>query len=405
MEKILFFIKRKKPLKDGTLPIFVRVKVNGTSCEIATGKSTIESQWIVAKGRVKGNNLTNKQINSWLEQLQYKLHELAIDVRHECISYTAKDIINRYKGLTKPVIGILELYTEHNEEQKELIGKVCALATYKRHETSLKLFKEFLMVKYNVCDLPINKVNAEVLRKYQTYLMTGRNNNNNTTVKYLKNLGKVLNLAVSRQLITLNPLTHLTLRTLPVERDFLEKCELEALTKKEFGIERLDNIKDVFLFCCYTGLAYMDVSTLSPGNFYTDDNGIQWVRKARHKTNVICEVPLIGPTLAILKKYESLFNITGKMLPVCTNQKMNAYLKEIADIMGFKKQLTMHMARHTFATTVALANNVPINEVSKMLGHTTIRMTQHYAKTLRESIRKSMTAVDSKLKEVKRPSA
>ena len=400
MEKILFFIKRKKPLKDGSVPVFVRVSVYGISSEFATGKSVVESQWVTSKGRVKGNNLNNKNINACLDQIQFRLQEIAIELRNENTSYTAKEIVDRYKGLNKPVIGILELYKEHNEEQKELVGKVCALATYKRHETSLMLFKEFLTVKYRVSDMPINRVDAEVLRKYQTYLMTGRNNNNNTTVKYLKNLGKVLNWAVSRQLITSNPLNHLTLRTQPVERDFLEAYEVEAIENKEFGIERLDNIKDVFIFCCYTGLAYADVSTLSREHFYKDKEGMIWIRKARHKTNEVFEVPLIGPTLQILEKYQGLRHTTGKLLPVSSNQKMNAYLKEIADIVGIKKQLTMHIARHTFATTIALANGVPINVVSKMLGHSTIRMTQHYAKTLRESIKKSMTAVDSKLKGV-----
>ena len=281
--------------------------------------------------------------------------------------------------------------------QQELVGISVAKNTYKRHETSLKLFQEFLSYEYHINDIFIYEVDIEMLEKYKHYLMTVRHNNNNTTGKYIRNLGKVLNLAVERQLIPNSPVELLHLKIDEVDKEYLTAEELDRLAKKQFAIERLEQVRDVFLFCCYSGLAYVDVHSLTESDIVKDGDRY-WIRKARHKTNTMCHIPLIAPALEILNKYKMYRAATGFMLPVLSNQKMNAYLKEIADIAGIIKNLTTHAARHTFATTVTLANNVSIENVSKMLGHKTIRMTQHYARILDSSIDRDMTHVEQKYK-------
>lgn len=393
MVSILFFIKRKKLLKDGTASIFARVTFNRLYAEVATGKSVMPSHWVATKGRAKGNTLANKQVNSFLDQMEYTLHDLTLQIQREGKQVSAKEILSRYKNLNAPKAGILALYGEHNQELKELVGISLALNTYKRHETSMKLFQEFLDYKYHVKDMAVNEVNLEVLQKYQHYLMTVRHNNNNTTVKYLKNLGKVLHLAVSRKLISSSPLEEMKLRIEPVDKDFLSKEELLRFANKAFEVQRLEQVRDVFLFCCYTGLAYVDVHSLTTNDIVEED-GRFWIKKARHKTNVMCHIPVLKPAKEILDKYTSLAYATGKLLPVLSNQKMNAYLKEIAAIVGISKELTTHTARHTFATTVTLANHVSIENVSKMLGHSSIRMTQHYARILDASIENEMLNVE-----------
>lgn len=393
MESILFFIKRKKLLKDGSASIFVRVTFGKLSAEVATGKSVLPSQWVATKGRAKGNALKTKQINAFLDQIEYTLHDLTLQIQREGKQVSAKEILNRYKNLNVLKIGILALYAEHNQEQKELVGITVALGTYKRHETSMKLFQEFLMFKYKAKDIPVNEVDVDMLKKYQHYLMTVRHNNNNTTVKYLRNLGKVLNMAVVKKLIQSSPLEELKLKIEPVDKGFLNKVELAKLAEKEFDVIRLEQVRDVFLFCCYTGLAYVDVHSLTADDIVEED-GTMWIRKARHKTNVMCHIPLIKPARDILAKYEHILAGLDKLLPVLSNQKMNAYLKEIASIVGIDKDLTTHLARHTFATTVTLANHVSIENVSKMLGHSSIRMTQHYARILDASIANEMQNVE-----------
>lgn len=258
METILFFIKRKKLLKDGTASIFVRVTSGKLSAEVATGKSVLPSQWVATKGRAKGNTLKTKQVNAFLDQMEYTLHDLTLQIQREGKQVSAKEILNRYKNLNVPKIGILALYAEHNQEQKELVGISVALGTYKRHETSMKLFQEFLMFKYKAKDIPVNEVDVDMLKKYQHYLMTVRHNNNNTTVKYLRNLGKVLNLAVTKKLIQTSALEELKLKIEPVDKGFLNKTELAKLAEKEFDVVRLEQVRDVFLFCCYTVLALIN---------------------------------------------------------------------------------------------------------------------------------------------------
>lgn len=393
MGSILFFIKRKKLLKDGTASIYARVTVNNIYAEIATGKRVLPAQWVVAKGRAKGNTLTNKQINAFLDQMEYRLQDITLQIQRSGKQVSAKKILDRYKNIDTPKIGILTLYAEHNNELKELVNITTALATYKRHETSLKLFREFLEHKYNVKDIPIDEVDLGILKKYQHYLMTERHNNNNTTVKYLKNLGKILNIGVSRKLISSSPIEDMKLKTEVVDKGFLTKDELSRLAAKKFDIERLEQVKDVFLFCCYTGLAYVDVHSLTRDDL-VEDNGTLWIKKARHKTRVMCHIPIIKPAKAILDKYAQSTRSSTNLLPVLSNQKMNAYLKEIAAIAGITKELTTHLARHTFATTVTLANNVSIENVSKMLGHANIRMTQHYARILDSSIKNEMMKVE-----------
>lgn len=395
MVSILFFIKRKKLLKDGTASIFVRVTFNRLSSEMTTGKSVMPSHWIAAKGRVRNNTLINKQINSFLDQLEYTLHDLTLQIQKEGKQVSAKEILDRYKNLNvpKPQIGILALYKEHNQELKELVGISVALGTYKRHETSLKLFHKFLLHKYQMEDVAVNELNVEMLQKYQHYLMATRHNNNNTAVKYIRNLGKIINVAVSRKLIQSSPVEDMKLKTEMVDKGFLTKTELTKLSDKEFGVARLEQVRDVFLFCCYTGLSYVDVHSLT-ANDIVEENGRLWIRKARHKTNVMCHIPILKPAKNILDKYSSSYHKDGKLLPVLSNQKMNAYLKEIAAIVNINKDLTTHLARHTFATTVILANHVSIENVSKMLGHSNIRMTQHYARILDASIENEMLNVE-----------
>lgn len=393
METILFFIKRKKLLKDGTASIFVRVTFGKLSAEVATGKGVLPSQWVATKGRAKGNTLKTKQVNAFLDQMEYTLHDLTLQIQREGKQVSAKEILTRYKNLNVPKIGILALYAEHNQEQKELVGISVALGTYKRHETSMKLFQEFLKFKYKANDIPVNEVDVDMLKKYQHYLMTVRHNNNNTTVKYLRNLGKVLNLAVTKKLVQSSALEELKLKIEPVDKGFLNKTELAKLAEKEFDVVRLEQVRDVFLFCCYTGLAYVDVHSLTNDDIVEDGERL-WIRKARHKTSIMCHIPIIKPARDILNKYVSFVPNTGKLLPVLSNQKMNAYLKEIAAIVGIDKDLTTHLARHTFATTVTLANHVSIENVSKMLGHSSIRMTQHYARILDASIENEMLNVE-----------
>jgi integrase len=394
MASTLFYIKRKKLLKDGTAPIFVRITVNRVSNEFAVGKSINPQQWITVKGRVKNNTLLNKQLNSFLDQVEYQLQEIELNLQKEGKQVTAKEISKKFKGEDELNEQFISLYDEHNTLMKGLIGNSVALGTYQRHITSAKLFKEFLHAELKVNDILVRDVDMQLLEKYKYYLMTVRQNRNNTAVKYIRNLGKILHQAESTGAIKSCPIEQMKLRVNNVEKDFLTAEELDKITNHKFEILRLDQVRDIFLFCCYTGLAYSDVFTLTTEHMAKDNQNQSWIRKERNKTKNMCNIPLLKPALSILEKYQAFQFPKGRLLPVLSNQKMNSYLKEIADVSGINKNLTTHCARHTFATTVTLANQVSIENVSKMLGHSSIKMTQQYAKIMNVSIAKDMANVD-----------
>lgn len=398
MLSILFFIKRRKPLKDGSVPIFIRVSSHQEYVECSLRRSTMPSQWVTAKGRVRNNTLVNKQLNAYLDQQEFRIRDIEKELLSEGKQVSVQAVMQRYRGVEQTKEEMLcELYEEHNSRMKELIGKTVAANTYKRHLTSLKLFREFLAATHGVCDIGVKALNVQIVEEYQHYLMTVRSNNNNTTVKYLRNLSKIVNLAKTRGLIPTNPIDLLPLKMQTVEREFLTQDELKRLEEKPIDIVRLDQVRDIFLFCCFTGLAYVDVASLKPENIVEGKRGRQWLRKVRNKTNNMCNIPLLRPALHILEKYAEYRTVSGRLLPVPSNQKMNAYLKELASLCGITKNLTTHLARHTFATTITLANGASLENVSKMLGHSSVRMTQHYARILNSSIERDMTKVELEL--------
>jgi len=255
MASTLFFIKRKKLLKDGTAPIFVRITVNRVSNEFAVGKSINPKLWIAIKGRVKNNTLLNKQLNSCLDQVEYQLQEIELNLQREGKQVSAKEISKKYKGEDELNEQFLSLYDEHNDLIKGLIGNSVALGTYKRHCTSAKLFKEFLHAELKVNDILVRDVDIQLLEKYKYYLMTVRQNRNNTAVKYIRNLGKILHQAESTGAIKSCPIEQMKLRVNNVEKDFLTTEELSALSNHYFEILRLDQVRDIFQFCCYTFVA------------------------------------------------------------------------------------------------------------------------------------------------------
>ena len=366
MLSILFFIKRRKPLKDGSVPIFMRVSSHQEYVECSLRRSTMPSQWVTAKGRVRNNTLVNKQLNEYLDQQEFRIYDIERGLLAEGKQVSVQEVMRQYRGVEQPEGEMLcKLYeqdhivtTLKNQIKADRIGhaylfcgtrgtgKTTAANTYKRHLTSLKLFREFLTATRGVSDIEVKALDAQLMEEYQHYLMTVRSNNNNTTVKYLRNLSKVVNLAKTRGLIQTNPIDLLPLKMQTVEREFLTQDELKRLEEKQIGISRLEQVRDIFLFCCLTGLAYVDVASLNMENIVEGKRGRQWLRKARNKTNNMCNIPLLRPALRILEKYAEYRTATGRLLPVPSNQKMNAYLKELATLCGVTKNLTTHCAKH-----------------------------------------------------------
>ncbi len=244
----------------------------------------------------------------------------------------------------------------------------------------------------------MNEIKSDLLSQFDLYLKTEKDCEFNGAMKHLKNLKKIIGIALQNNWIKSDPFANYTFQYEKVETTFLTDHELSAILMKTFGCQRLENVRDTFVFCCFTGLAFSDVQQLRPEHIVTDNDGKMWIRKARQKTKQMANIPLLEIPLKIIEKYREnpQCERRGTLLPVLTNQKMNAYLKEIADVCGITKKITSHCARHTFATTVTLGNNVSIESVSKMLGHSDIKMTQHYARILDKTLIREMGKLEGK---------
>lgn len=397
---ILFFVKRTKTNTDGLLPIFIRITINGKRIEFSTKRITTSEKWSVEGNRMKGTSAEAKATNSYLDALKAKVYNYQQELIREDELVNAENMRNKIMGIDKRSHMLVGIFQKHNDEIKALVGKEYAAATLVRYETSLKHTVDFMKWKYKASDFDIRKIDHEFITSYEFYLKSVCNCCQNTTSKYIKNFGKIIRICLANGWIQKNPFINYKSKVVEVERAFLSQDEIESMFNKTLSTDRLNQVKDIFLFSCFTGLAYADVKKLSRKNIGFGVDGEKWIFINRTKTDTRSNIPILPIASFILEKYENHPQVVNqdKLLPILSNQKMNSYLKEIADACGITKELTFHIARHTFATTVTLSNGVPIESVSKMLGHKNIKTTQHYAKILDLKVSDDMRMLKDKFK-------
>ena len=397
--KILFVTKQSRVTRSGETPVFLRVTVNGQRCETSISLKVKPDKWNSVAERLIGDSRESQELNFRLDTIRMRIMQIYREMEFDRETITAKKIIDRYHGRDQaPTIMLLDVFREHNERCHKLVGKDMAPATVERYKTSLKHTANFIKFNFGKDDIPIADVNHKFIIDYEFYLKTERNCSHNSATKYLKNFKKIIRIAIANEYITKDPFANIRFTLDKVERDFLEDSEIQRIIDKPISIERLAVVRDIFVFQCMTGLSYSDVKGLKREHIATDNNGRQWIRKKRQKTNNMCNIPLLDVSQQILERYKAHPECIrrGMLLPVPCNQKLNAYLKELADICGIEKKISSHTGRHSFSTSVALANGVSIENVAKMLGHSDTKMTRHYAKVLDKSIMRDMENVNGK---------
>lgn len=395
---LLFYLKKQKNYLSGNIPIYMRITVEGNRSEMATNRECDPNRWNAKGGRAIGSKEEIKLLNTHLDQIRnaiYYAHQCVVDLG---IPVTADAIKAGYLGKLLGTHTLLEAVADHNLKMEQLVEKEYARGTLNRYRLLERHLKFFIPLKYGVADMDIRSIDQPFLNGFDHYLRSDRNCANNYVVKNIKNLGKVLRICMENGWIDKSPFTHYKGKSKNVDRFYLDKKELATIMAKVFLSERLKQVRDVFIFCCFTGLAYVDVFKLKQDNIGTGIDGERWIFTNRQKTKTRSSVPLLPSASEIIDRYAAnkVCLNKGSLLPVPSNQKMNEYLQEIADLCGIKKKLTSHVARHTFATTVTLMNGVPIESVSKMLGHTNIRTTQHYAKILDIKVSEDMALLKEK---------
>lgn len=397
---ILFFLQRNKVTKDGKAPIYMRITVNGKRSQISIKRKVDIEKWNSEAGKVIGKTMEVRELNRYLISLEHKVFKIQQKLLDENRAITALLIKNIFTGKAEKQKMLLIIFQDHNDQVEKLVGKDFAPGTLERYKTAKKHLHEYIKLEYNLEDISVKDVNHKFINGFEYYLKTERNCAHNTAIKYITNFKKIIRIAYANDWISKDPFYNWKARLKTVDREFLSKEEIETLVSKELSVKRLNQVKDIFVFSCFTGLAYADVKKLSQNDIVIGIDGDRWIKTKRTKTNTRSNIPLLNTAEVILEKYKEHPDVVQSqlLLPVLSNQKMNAYLKEIADLCGINKNLTFHLARHTFATTVTLTNGVPIESVSKMLGHKSLKTTQHYAKILDRKVSEDMQELKNKFK-------
>ncbi|NML71684.1 site-specific integrase [Chryseobacterium sp. RP-3-3] len=396
---VLFYAKKSKAKSNLCVPVYLRITVNGRRAEFSTGKTVDASKWSSKMSRLKGNSEEARTINKYFDVLLSKILEIERNLVLSAESFDATDVRNLLTGKQDTERYLIPIFQEHNNRMEKLIGKEYALATLKNYKTCLSHLKKFLWSFYKKSDINIKKIEPAFLNDFDFFLRTVAKCNNNSTVKHTKNLSKILKICYHNNWIEKDLAMYYKGKFNEVTANFLTEEEIKTMQDKDFAGQGLNLVRDIFIFSCYTGLAYIDIYNLTKDRISTGIDGNLWIMTNRQKTSSVSNIPLLPIPEEIIRKYENhpVALEAGKLLPVYTNQKINEYLKTIADNCEINKKLTFHAARHTFATTVTLGNNVSMESVSKMLGHKSIKTTQHYAKILDKQVSEDMKNLKSLL--------
>ena len=397
------YAKTTKANAAGQLPIYIRLTVDGQRFEFSSKRFIDKSKWSPELSKMKGSSEEARTINSYLDLMKSKVLGIQMELIHKNEDLSLENFKSRILGTHQRERMLIPIYQNHNDKIEELIGNGYAYGTLERFKISLKHLQEFILWKYNITDIGINKIDYAFVTEFEFYLRSVKKCNNNTAVKYVRNFRKIIKICLDNDWLDKNPCSRYEGKMKEVERDFLTEEELSRIYNKRFSSERLTLVKDIFIFSCYTGLAYVDVRGLKKDHIGIGIDGQKWIFKNRQKTDTKSKIPVLPIAQEIIQKYSDHPKCLNEdsVLPILTNQKMNAYLKEIGDLCDISKEITFHMARHTFATSVTLTNGVPIETVSKMLGHKNIQTTQHYAKILDKKVSEDMQVLRDKFSNLK----
>lgn len=393
--RVVFYLRSNYVNKEGKTSVMLRIYLNNERLSLgSTGISVKSSQWDKEKERIKGRTTEALNTNLQLDNIASGLQ--AIFRRIEMSDVVSLERIkSEFLGKKGEIDTLMQLFEKHNGDVAKQVGVSVGKATLQKYNVCKRHFSEFLEKQYKRSDLKLTELTYVVIREFDLYLRTEVGQNPNTATKTMKTFKTITLLGQKMGVLLHDPFMNHRFHIEPVNRGFLTDEEILLIANKDLGISRLELVRDIFIFSCFTGLAYIDVSNLTPDHIVTLGDK-QWIMTQRQKTSVETNVLLLDIPKAIIAKYGGKTYRNGKLFPMLTNQKTNSYLKEIADICGIKKNLTFHLARHTFAT-MSLSKGVPMESVSKMLGHTNIRTTQIYARITNKKIEHDMEELADKL--------
>ncbi|REC56708.1 site-specific integrase [Chryseobacterium piscium] len=392
---ILFLLRRNRTNEKGVCAIECRITLDKQRKPFSTGIFINPEYWNASKQKAHPPNKGNNQINTQLSLIKQEINQAFLYLQVQEKEFSVEDIYSQFKGENvKLDKSIKEMFHLHISKQEKLIGiSTTKVSVAKFYQTQAHILS-FIKKKYNRSDYLLKDMSMAFITEFEFYLKTEKRFMQNTIYKTLQRFRQIVKLSVALDYLPKDPFLLYKGKKPKKEIIFLSKDELRNLEQHQFASERLQQVADMFIFCCYTGLAYTEMATLKESNIQVGFDDNKWLYIKRQKTKKSYEVPLLSKASDILDKYRT----EEQLLPVVSNQRFNSYLKEIAEIAGIDKILTHHIARKTFASTILLYNNVPMEIVSELLGHSEIGITQqHYAKIVKEKISEEMQNLNSKL--------
>jgi site-specific recombinase XerD len=397
--KILFYLKRDKQKANGNVPLFCRITVNGKETRFGMKKDINPQCWDVKAGKATGRTNEAVEINTLIDKTKSTIYKIYRDLQENENSVTAEKLKNIFLGIDVKHQYLLELFDQHNRDKKLLVEKSSiSESTYDKYRITRNHLSEFLTKEYKLSDISLKEIDHKFICDFELFMLTSRVCAKNTTAKYIQFFKHVVIIAQKSGLIHKDPFAEYEIHIKNPDRGYLTQEEIEILMKQKFETKRLERVRDIFVFCCFTGISYIDVKNLMADHIRTSFDGKLWIIGKREKTDVSYNVPLLEIPKKILDKYKGEMQ-NDRLLPVINNQNTNAYLKEIGKLCGIKKNLTFHLSRHTFAT-LTLSKGVSIESVSKMLGHKNIQTTQIYARITSEKIGNDMALFAGKIKDI-----
>ncbi len=378
---LLFYIKKTKLLRNGEAPVYMRVTINGESVEFSLKRSVKPNLWDIKKNKAKGATLEAQTLNDYLTSKRVQIYNKVRDMEEAGSSPTAFALRNLLLNKDDKHLQFIEFFTQEMNKMEKLIGQDYTESTIDCYGTTLKHLKSYILKQYNSNDILLNSIDHKFITGFEFYLKTESGCNHNSAMKHIKHLKKIIRIAVANDYVK-NPFLNYKLSYKTVNRECLSNDELNRIADKQFSIKRIEVVRDLFLMMCYTGLAYKDLALLTSKNINIGNDGRKWIYIERQKTGMPCHIPLLPEADRIIEKHKNDIEckVHEKLLPVPSNQRFNAYLKEVADLCGITKTLHTHLGRYFFINNVILANDVPLETAQGFVGHAKLSTLQFYMK-------------------------
>ena len=397
--KVLFYLKRNAPKKSGLIPVMCRITVNGKIAQFSCKLDVEEKSWNVKSGRVSGRSIVAQEANRMLDKIRVGINRAYQQISDRDNYVTAEKVRNAYLGLGMNHETLLAVFRQHNEDYGKQVGKLKSLRSYWKYCVVYKHLAEFVEKRYKVSDIALKELTPAFITDFELFLKVEKSHCNNTVWSYMMPFRKIIYMAVNNGLLQRDPFFAYSITKEETKRGFLTKEEITLLINGTFKKKSYELIRDLFIFCSYTGLSWTDMANLTEANLQTSFDGHLWLNTNRQKTGVETNIRLLDVAKHIIEKYDGM-DKGDKLLPVPCYDNCKNSIKVIAKRCGIEKNVTWHVARHTYATTVCLSNDVPIETLSKMLGHRSIRTTQIYAKITAEKVSRDMEKLAQRIEQM-----